>query len=209
MVGKVKRFTTIHINQAVCTKLTWMADHVRSLPGICILSASAWSPASLTPGSLGDEFVMTDVSAWGLGLYFPWHNIGFYSLTPDSIPTDGTFSPKSLTICSTIHKVRAWHSADCHIKRIAVLSDSFNAVSIFRTLRATPVYNPILMSAVDVLIANEMEHRIDHVPGECNVVADALSHSRSDLVHTLHPGPIPLHILPFTPPSNALSLLHR
>ena len=209
MVGKVKCFTTIHVNQAVCTKLMWMADHVRSLPGIRILSASAWSPASLTPGSLGDEFAMTDASAWGLGLYFPWHNISFYSPTPDGIPTDGAFFPESLAICSAIHKVRAWRSAGRHIKRIAVLSDSSNAVGIFRTLRAAPVYNPILMSAVDVLIANETEHRVDHVPGECNVVADALLRGRLDLARTLHPGPIPLHILPFTPPSNALSLLHR
>ncbi|PIL36254.1 hypothetical protein GSI_01916 [Ganoderma sinense ZZ0214-1] len=165
IADKHERFATIHVNKAVRTELTWMAAHVRSLPGIRILSQSVWSPADLTPNSIHDEFALVDASGIGLGLYFPWHHLGFFCPTPDNIPTNGIFFPEALAICSAIHKLTAWRSIGRHIKRIAILSDNTNAVSIFQSLRADPAYNPILMSAVDVLLTNESEHRVDHIPG--------------------------------------------
>ncbi|PIL32090.1 hypothetical protein GSI_06795 [Ganoderma sinense ZZ0214-1] len=206
IADKHERFATIHVNKAVRTELTWMATHVRTLPGIRILSQSAWSPADLVPNSTHDEFAMVDASSIGLGLYFPWHHLGFFCPTPENIPTNGIFFPEALAICSAIHKVTAWRSVGRHIRRIAILSDNTNAVSIFQSLRAEPAYNPILMSAVNVLIANETEHRVHHILGEFNVTADALSHGRFDLARLHDPA---LHIFSFTPPLDIFPLSQR
>ncbi|KAM5540619.1 hypothetical protein V8D89_005650 [Ganoderma adspersum] len=108
IADKHEQFVTIHMNKAICTKLTWMTDHVHALPGIRILSANVWSPANLTPNFLDDEFAMVNTSSLGLGLYFPWHHLGFYCPTPSNIPTDGIFFPKALAICSAIHKLLTW-----------------------------------------------------------------------------------------------------
>ena len=87
-----------------------------------------------------------------------------------------------------------WRRAGRNIRRIGLLSDNMNTVSIFRSLRASPIYNPILISAIDILIANGVEHRIDHIPGEDNSVADALSRGQLDLAraharkHSLTPS---------------------
>ncbi len=202
--GKTDRFATIYVNKAIITELTWMANHVRNLPGIRILSASAWSPADLMPNCLHDEFAMVDASGRGLGLYFPWHHLGYYSSLPRDPPTDTIFFSEDLAICAAIHKIPVWRQAGRHIKRIAILSDNTNAVSIFQSLRADPLYNPILMSAIDVLIGNETEHRVDYIPGPFNVVADALSRGKLDLARHIDPH---IHILPFAIPPDALRLL--
>ncbi|KAM5545972.1 hypothetical protein V8D89_000098 [Ganoderma adspersum] len=215
IADKRERFATIYVNKAIRTELTWMSDHVRALPGIRILSTNAWSPADLTPNSLDDEFAMVDASSLGLGLYFPWHHLGFYCPTPSNIPTNGIFFPEALAICSAIHKLPAWRSVGRHIKRIAILSDSTNAVHIFQSLCAEPTYNPILMSAIDVLINNGTEHRVDHILGQHNVTADALSHDAAIDLNTsssygtarnMYLSFCQRQQLPFEPTSDTLSL---
>nr|VWP00840.1 Argininosuccinate lyase (ASAL) (EC (Arginosuccinase) [Ganoderma boninense] len=200
IADKHERYATIHVNNAVRSELTWMADHIRTLPGICILSQSAWSPADLIPNSMQDEFAMVDASSIGLGLYFPWHHFGFFAPAPKNIPTNGIFFPEALAICSAIHKLTIWRSIGRHITRIAILSDNTNAVGIFRSLRAEPVYNRILMSSIDVLISNGTEHRVHHIPGKYNVTADALSRGRFDLARLQDPA---LRIFSFSPPLDA------
>ncbi|KAL1950137.1 hypothetical protein VTO73DRAFT_5260 [Trametes versicolor] len=75
-------------------------------------------------------------------------------------------------------------------------------ISSMHSLRAHPPYNNILMSAVDVLLKCNINLRVDHVPGELNIIADALSHRRFKLVHQLVPN---IDIIPFIPPPDALA----
>ncbi|PIL27246.1 hypothetical protein GSI_10390 [Ganoderma sinense ZZ0214-1] len=192
--NKHERFATIHVNKAVHTELTWMATYVRSLPGIRILSQSIWSPADLVPNSLHDEFALVDASGIGLGLYFPWHHLGFFCPTPENIPTNSIFFPEALAICSAIHKLSAWRSVGRHIKRIMILSDNTNTVSIFQSLCAEPTYNSILMSAVDVLLANKTEHRVHHIPGPVLTYISFLSpFRRFPFIPTMTPSHLTVH----------------
>jgi len=58
---------------------------------------------------------------------------------------------------------------------LAILTDSSNTFNIFNTLHALPAYNPILITAVDLLISSGIQLRVFHIPRNKNKVADALS----------------------------------
>ncbi len=201
MNGKTDRFAGIYVNAAIVNDLQWLKSHVLSAPGVHMLSANAWSPADLVQGSLGDEFALTDASGTGLGVYFPWLRLGLFCNLPSGAPTDTIFFFEALAVCAALHHTHNWHRAGRHVKRLAILSDNSNTVAIFNSLRATPNYNPILKSAVDVMLKAPLDICVNHIPGELNIVADALSRGKLELVRELVPG---VTLLPLIPPQDAL-----
>ncbi|RDX48894.1 hypothetical protein OH76DRAFT_1333833, partial [Lentinus brumalis] len=144
-----------------------------------------------------------DASALGIGVYFPWRHIGYFCEIPSVSPTGTIFFFEALSICSALHRVPVWRQAGRSIYRLAILSDNTNAVSIFNSLNAEPAYNLILMSAIDVILDSGVEIRVDHIPGEYNVIADAISRRRFDLARSLDPL---LSLFPFIPPQDALGV---
>ena len=62
-------------------------------------------------------------------------------------------------------------------------------VDMFNTLRAQPLYNPLLITVVEILLLSKTHLRVFHVPGDENIVADGLSCSRYDSVFHLVPIP--------------------
>lgn len=204
MAGKSDRHAGIYVNSAVIRDLQWMRDHIVRSPGVHLLSANAWSPADLIQGALGDEFALTDASGTGMGVYFPWLRLGFHCDLTANAPSETIFFFEALAICAAIHRARAWQKAGRVVRRLAVLSDNTNSVAIFNSLRATPVYNPILKSAVDVMIDCAVDVRVDHIPGELNIIADALSRGKLELVRELVPDIV---LFPLIPPQDALGAL--
>ncbi|OJT12051.1 hypothetical protein TRAPUB_11403 [Trametes pubescens] len=204
MAGKNDRHAGIYVNTAILRDLQWLKNHVLHAPGVLLLSANAWSPADLVQGALNDEFALTDASGTGLGIYFPWLKLGFHCALPCDAPSDTIFFFEALAICAAIHRARIWKKADRFVKRLAVLSDNSNSIAIFNSLRASPVYNPILKSSVDVMIECSLDVRVDHIPGELNVIADALSRDKLALVQELVPG---ITLLPLIPPQDALGVV--
>ncbi|KAJ3738059.1 hypothetical protein EV360DRAFT_90880 [Lentinula raphanica] len=87
--------------------------------------------------------------------------------------------------------------------RLTIRSDSSNSVDIFNSLSALPLYNPILIQTVDILIEHHIDLRVIHIPGSENAVADALSRSDFELAQSLQPG---LSIQPFQPPRTVVTL---
>ena len=73
-----------------------------------------------------------------------------------------------------------------------------NTVDIFRSLRCLPPYNHLLKQAVDILIEHDYTLRVLYVPGEENVVADALSRVQFSVALTFEPT---LKFFTFNPPS--------
>jgi hypothetical protein len=59
--------------------------------------------------------------------------------------------------------------------KILIYTDNTNTINIFRTLHCLPPYNHLLKAAVDIIIHNNFSLCVLYVPGEHNVVADALS----------------------------------
>ncbi|KAI0652021.1 hypothetical protein C8Q79DRAFT_898483 [Trametes meyenii] len=201
MAGKTERHAGIFVNTAIVRDLQWLRNHVIAATGVRLLDATVWFPADLVEGSPTDEFALTDASGWGLGVYFPWLKLGLLCERPTRAPSGTIFFFEALAICAAIHRARAWQRAGRFVHRLGILSDNSNSVAIFNSLRASPPYNPILKSAVDVMLEVDLDVRVDHIPGELNIVADALSRNNVALVHHLVPG---ITVLPLTPPRDAL-----
>ena len=72
--------------------------------------------------------------------------------------------------------------------KILIYIDNSNLVDIFYTLCCLPSYNPLLKAAVDILIRNDYSLRVLHVPGEENIVVDALSHIRFSIALNSEPN---------------------
>ncbi len=106
---------------------------------------------------------------------------------------------EALCVCATIHWVVNKLSPELQ-KCITIFTDNTNTVDIFNSLRASPNYNPILKSAVDVMISHSIDLHILHIPGSENDVADALSCSQFSRALDLVPR---LIILPLKPPLGA------
>jgi hypothetical protein len=63
-----------------------------------------------------------------------------------------------------------------------------NVVDIFCTLHCLPPYNHLLKAAVDIILRSNYLLRVLHVPGERNLIADALSHICFSIALQLEPN---------------------
>ncbi len=189
MKGKTNPFAGIALNNAVKDDLTWLADHVENSSGICCFDAVDWDPiidATVT--------ILCDACLDGMGFWIPRIVCGFVCPTPDLPEGDEViFFFEALCVCAAIHWVADTLSPELR-KRITILTDNTNTVDIFNLLRASPTYNPILKSAVDVMISHGIDLQVLHIPGSENDVADALSCSQFSRAQGLVPR---LIILPF------------
>jgi len=81
--------------------------------------------------------------------------------------------------------------------KVVIFTDNLNTVQIFNSLACLPEYNHLLRRSVDIALANELDLCILHIPGEQNVVADALSCCLFSVALDSAPQ---LKISPFQPP---------
>ncbi|KDQ08108.1 hypothetical protein BOTBODRAFT_119105 [Botryobasidium botryosum FD-172 SS1] len=131
-----------------------------------------------------------------MGFWSPMHLHGFQCPTPDSRVDPGIFFHEALTTLSAIDWVARHHAFPD--ARIAVMCDNQNTVDMFNSLHArSPVLNPILLTAVDLMVEFNFKLRVFWIKGEHNRVADALSHFDNDVALDLEPS---LIISTFAPP---------
>ncbi|KAF5379704.1 hypothetical protein D9615_005677 [Tricholomella constricta] len=146
---------------------------------------------------LRNETLYTDASGVGMGFWSPSRNMGFHSAINERDQCDktkGIFYFEALAVTSALLWAAQLQPAP---RRVVIFTDSLNTVDIFDSLRASPRYNPFLITAVDLLIRFRVQLSVRHIPGEENGVADALSRHKFDVARELSPG---LTLLPFTPP---------
>ncbi|KDR79787.1 hypothetical protein GALMADRAFT_62645 [Galerina marginata CBS 339.88] len=136
-----------------------------------------------------------------MGFWFPDHRVGYYSPVPPAVPVDFIFYYEALCVAAALHRA---HLTSPDGSRVFIYTDNTNTVDIFNTLHAKPEYNPILHFAVDILLDGEHDLRVLHVPGEQDVVADALS--RQDFRRAIESVP-DLRILDFQPPQLPLGAI--
>src|SRR5882762_1404803 len=99
-----------------------------------------------------------DVSSKGMGIWFLGEHAGYQCPLPLDVPKDIIFFFEALAVCSAIHL------GCCFVKttQLIVYTDNTNTFNIFTSLAVRPDYNRILMSAIDVLIKDEIDLHMYH-----------------------------------------------
>jgi hypothetical protein len=188
MTGKRLVNQRIYINNAIRNDLMWAVNHIESSNGVQLFESYHWDPPS------ADFVIYCDACPEGLGFWYPISKDGYYAPTPVNIPSNAIFYYEALCVLSAIMNVQSKAPRN---SKILIYTDNTNSVDIFRSLRCLPDYNPLLKSAVDILIANNFSLRVLHVPGEDNIVADALSRVQFSVALSYEPG---LKLFDFNPP---------
>ena len=158
----------LYFNKSTSSDLLWFADQVEKLEGICFLDAEEWSPTDANLEIWGDA------SAVGLTFWTPTLRIGHITdPVMDNECNFNVFFNEALTILATLHWASTLNPIPCHL---AIHMDSTMSFSIFNSLHALGLYNPILMAAVKIHIEHDINLCIFYIEGKKNTVADALSH---------------------------------
>ena len=203
IAGKSHRMAPVMINKEVRVSLAWFVDRLATTEGVSILDAEEWAPQQ------ADLVIYCDASTGskgqgkpGLGFWVPSREVGFYADGTVPYPpnlavnkeTGSIFYLEALSVLSAIFWVERLTN---HPRKLLIYTDSMNTVDMFNSMRADPGYNTILMEAVEILLDTGISLRVFHIPGEENIVADALSRGLFDILRAQQPR---LNIAHFQPP---------
>lgn len=186
--GKRNREQRIYINNAIRDDLTWALSHIENSDGVHLFKSIFWAP------SLADHIIYCDACPEGLGFWYPVSKDAYHAPTPVDVPSNVIFYFESLCVLSALTHVQTKAHQGSHI---LIYMDNANTVDIFRSLRCLPPYNLLLHAAVDILIQHDYSLRVLHVPGDQNVVADALSRVQFSVALRAEPD---LKFFTFHPP---------
>jgi len=188
IAGKDRPLTKIWVNNAVREDLKWATHHMRASLGINLLSSVTWDVED------ADATVFCDACMEGLAFYYPDRSTAYYAPVPTNAARDIIFYFEALAVASACNDLKNTVPQHSHI---VIYTDSMNTVDIFNSLRCQPEFNPLLRHCVDVMISQEFQIRVLHIPGELNTVADAISRREFHRAQQLAPG---LRIESFQPP---------
>jgi hypothetical protein len=207
IAGKTKANARIYLNTSIAHELRWLLHYIETAPPVRIFSTVSWDPTEARTAGVRQLDVFTDASSTALAYYFPSLKLGYHACLPSEAPTDTIFWFEALAVCSAIHHAANVWARDFKPKldRLLVHTDNMNTVNMFNSLHAKPLYNPILISTIDVRTSTSLDVRAVHVDGDHNIIADAISRERFPVARCLVPS---LTIHNFTPPQDALGACH-
>jgi len=176
--GKEAPNQPIWLNNAVKADLLWALSHIRNSSGVHLLTATDWTV------NTSDLTIYCDACLDGMAYWYPDHGVGYYCEIEQRLPDQFIFYWEALCILSALS--HAASTSEIPMK-ILIFTDNANTVDIFHSLRCLPEYNAILKHSVDICLATNHQLRVLHVPGEQNIVADALS--RKDFTRAIATAP--------------------
>ncbi|KAF5372145.1 hypothetical protein D9758_004969 [Tetrapyrgos nigripes] len=186
MAGKTEPFQLIWVSVALCRELLWIAERLEASDGVLLLDALEWSISE------ADLVLYTDASATGMGIWCPSLPHASYSPIDTPDPTQ-IFFYEALAVVSALSFAVSFN----RFQRVIIFTDNSNTVSMFNSLHAKPDYNPLLITAMNILLDANMHLRVLHIPGSNNNIADAISRNKFEVVKSEARGAT-LHF--FTPP---------
>ncbi|KAF8149801.1 hypothetical protein B0H34DRAFT_785123 [Crassisporium funariophilum] len=176
--GKDKPAQDIWLNNSVCTDLSWALNHIQKLSGVHLLSANDWGIDNT------NITIYCNACMDGMGFWYPGKGVGYMYNIVDSLPTQYIFYWKALCVLSTFFFASKTSRKP---KKILIYTNNTNTMDIFNSLRCLPQYNKVLKTSVDICLESNHQLWVLHIPGEENIVADALS--RRDLNRALATAP--------------------
>ena len=191
--GKHKPRALLRVNTDIAHEVSWLIGHIEHSTGVHLIEASEWTVYD----GVDTIEAYTDASAVGIGIWFPGERTGYQWAIPPDVAPNGIFFFEALAVCCAAHLSRN-HGRP---RRLLCHTDNSNSFDIFHSLCAGPSHNRILLSTIDVRIADDLDMRVLWIPGSDNVVADAIS--RLDDTRALCLAPA-LSIIKFQPPRDAL-----
>ena len=178
MGNKGNREQRVYINNAIRDDLTWAINHLEHSNSIHLLKSFTWTP------DLADFTIYCDACPDGMGFWYPVSKDGYYAPTPVDVPSSFIFYFETLCVLSAPEHVQ---TKAVHGSKILIYTDNRNSGDIFQT-HCLPPYNHLLKAAVDIIICNDYSLRVLHVPGEQNVVANALSRVHFSVALQIEPA---------------------
>ncbi|PBK83568.1 hypothetical protein ARMGADRAFT_1048413 [Armillaria gallica] len=167
----------LYLNEAVKGDLEWFLHHIQASPGILLFDALDWDPEKET-----NLTILCDACMAGMGFWIPELLLGFFTPVPCDPPKDTIFFWEALCVVVALEwfcKSMRQDSTLTHWLRVTIKTDNSNTVDLFDSLCALPAYNSLLRTSVDLLISSDIDLHVLHIPGVHNVVADAISFSRT------------------------------
>lgn len=197
MAGRTEPHLLIYVSLALCRELTWFAGHVENSDGVHIMTSRTWGKND------AELNLFCDACPSGMGFWCPSLSLGFFATPEDVEGNYSIFYLEALTVLCALH----WSTRNAPMRprlRMAIYTDNSNSVDMFNTLSAQPDKNEILVAAVDIVIQYNIDLRVFHIPGEDNIVADALSRRNFNIVDMYAPL---LQVSQFKPPRFTLGAL--
>jgi hypothetical protein len=196
MSNKKRSSAEVHLNIQICRELLWAANHLESCEGIFLLKSLDWDLAD------ADYLLLSDACPFGMGFWSPRHGLGFQAAVPTSCSRT-IFYWEAYAVLSAFDWVL--HFTRPPPRRVVIYTDNTNTVDLFRTLRATPDLNPIVLTAADLMMRFDCQLRVVHIAGEQNDIADAISRYYNSYAVTMaRSRNTNLYIEGFTPPQLTL-----
>jgi len=178
----------IWVNNSVQEDLIWAARHIESSSRVHILQAVSWDLDT------ADLVAYCDACPEGMGFWYPSTSLAFQAPTPENSPVSVIFYFEALCVFCALRDIATQVEPGA---RVVIFTDNLNTVQMFNSLACLPDYNQLLRHSVDILLAHRLDLHVLHVPGEQNVVADALSRCQfSTALNAVNN----LRISPFQPP---------
>ena len=153
MAGEAQMWGRIKINKTVWQELAWFIEHVQQSSGQFFFKLMVWQEGDVRYSTLT---IHVNASAWGLGIWFLSEKKGYQCPLPILHPTDTIFFSEALTVCSAIHISEHFPG----VMHLLIATDNTNTFNIFTSLSAQPLYNLILILAVNVLLHCDVNLRV-------------------------------------------------
>ena len=196
MSNKKRPSAELYLNTQICHELLWAANHLESCEGVFLLKSLDWEATD------ADYFLLSDACLFGLGFWSPRHGLGFQASV-------STFTSRTIFYWEAYAVLSAFdwilHFTRLPPRRVVIYTDNSNTVDLFRTLRATPDLNPIVLTAADLMMHFDCQLRVIHIAGDQNDIADSISrYHNSHAVALARMRNTNLYIEDFTPPQLTL-----